>query len=319
MSSTRAEAAAKFRPDRIVKFTVEEPARLLDFLAMKMPERKRTTIKQMLAHNQVKVGDNITRPATLPLEPGTGVEVNLTREFREFTHRRLRIMFEDDHIIVIHKGYGLLSMADDTGRGRETAYSILRDYLKWRHPGNKLFIVHRLDRDTSGLMLFAKTLEAKEKLQHNWNNMVLERKYLCVTEGCPEPAEGTVRSYLYENARHEVYSTDEPREGREDGQLAITRYRCAGSRGGYCMVECELDTGRKNQIRVHMKRLGTPISGDRRYGGHPSPIHRMALHALTLRFVHPISRKDMRFTSPVPAGFLRLAPYVAEAATSRSR
>lgn len=276
---------------------------MLDFLSARFPDRKRTGLKQMLAHHQVKVGGNIVTQATRPLVAGEEVLVNLNREFREFYHRRLRIVHEDEHVIVVYKGYGLLSMADDSARTAETAYSILRDYLKNEHPGNKLFIVHRLDRDTSGLMLFAKTIEAKEALQHNWNNMVLERKYLCIVEGVPEPAEGTVRSYLSENSRHEVYSMPDDSQG---GKLAVTRYRTLGTRGGFSLVECELDTGRKNQIRVHMKQLGTPISGDRRYGGSPSPIHRMALHAQSLKFVHPITRRQMSFSTPVPDSFHRL-------------
>ncbi len=184
-------------------------------------------------------------------------------------------------------------------RKSRTAYNILRDYLKWQDPRNKVFIVHRLDRDTSGLMVFAKTVDAKEKLQHNWNNMVLERKYLAVVEGRPDPSEGEVRSYLAENSRYEVYSTDNP----EEGQLAVTRYRTLKSKHGYSLMEVQLDTGRKNQIRVHMKDLGHPITGDRRYGAGSSPIHRMALHAQTLRFVHPITRKDMNFSTPIPISF----------------
>lgn len=285
------------KPDVIRSFEVSEQADLLPFLGEILPQYKRTTLKQMLAHKQVRVNGNVTTRATQPLEPGTKVEVNLTREFREFTHRRLRIVYEDDDVIVVNKGYGLLSIGDDTGKDRETAYSILRDYLKWAHPGNKLFIVHRLDRDTTGLMVFAKTIEAKEALQHNWNNMVLERKYVCLVEGTPEPKEGMVRSRLAENSRHEVYALP---EDSQEGQLAITRYRTLGTTRGLTLVECELDTGRKNQIRVHMKQLGTPISGDHRYGGHPSPLHRMCLHALSLRFVHPVTRRDMRFTTPNP-------------------
>lgn len=285
------------KPDVIRSFQADQPADLLPFLGEKLPQYKRTTLKQMLAHKQVRVNGAVTSRATQPLEPGATVEVNLTREFREFTHRRLRIVYEDDQIIVINKGYGLLSIGDDTGRQRETAYSILRDYLKWAHKDNKLFIVHRLDRDTTGLMVFAKTLEAKEALQHNWNNMVLERKYVCLVEGKPEPAEGTIRTRLAENSRHEVYVLP---DDAPEGQLAITRYKTIGSMRGLSLIECQLDTGRKNQIRVHMKHLGTPISGDHRYGGHPSPLHRMCLHALSLRFVHPTTRRDMRFTTPLP-------------------
>ena len=184
-----------------------------------------------------------------------------------------------------------------------TAYSLLRDYVKRKDPRNKLFIVHRLDRDTSGLMMFAKTMAAKETMQHNWNNMVLERRYVAVvTNGPLEPAEGEIRSYLAENSAHEVYSTDDPSKG----QLAVTYYKTIRSRGLYSMVELSLATGRKNQIRVHMKDAGHPISGDRRYGSGPSPIHRLALHAQTLRFVHPVTRRDMNFTCPLPPGFSKL-------------
>lgn len=296
---------APVKPDRIVEFPVGGAGAptLLSFLGGVLPDLKRTALKQLLAHRQVKVGDNVVTQATRPLEPGETVKVNLTREFREFYHRRLRIVHEDDQIIVVNKGYGLLSMADDTDRTSETAYSILRDYLKREHPGNKLFIVHRLDRDTSGLMIFAKTLEAKEALQHNWNNMVLERKYVCVTEGMPEPSEGTVDSYLMENSKHEVYSVA---DGSTGGKRAVTRYRTLMARGGYALVECQLDTGRKNQIRVHMKQLGTPISGDRRYGGHPSPLRRMALHAQTIKFVHPVTKRLMSFATPLPPAFAAL-------------
>lgn len=285
------------KPDVIRSFEATEPTILLDFLVAKLPDMKRTGLKQMLAHKQVRVNGRVVTRATTDLAAGDQVEANLTREFRDFYHPRLRIVYEDDYIIVVNKGYGLLSMADDTGRQTETAYSILRDYLKWRNLDNRLFIVHRLDRDTTGLMLFAKNIEAKEALQHNWNNMVLERKYVCLTEGIPAQAEGTITTRLAENSRHEVYVL--PLDAAE-GQLASTRYRVIASRGSMALVECELDTGRKNQIRVHMKHLGTPISGDRRYGGHTSPLHRMCLHAQTLRFVHPITRRDMNFSTHTP-------------------
>ncbi len=290
-----------FKPDVIESYVVDSASQLLEFLIAAMPERKRTAIKSLLAHNQVAVNGTPQRQFDFSLKHGDEVKVNLSREFRTFYNRRLKLVYEDDDIIVVNKGYGLLSMGNEKVKD-ETAYNILRDYLKWQDPRNKVFIVHRLDRDTSGLMVFAKTVEAKEKLQHNWNNMVLERKYLAVVEGRPDPSEGEVRSYLAENSRYEVYSTDNP----EEGQLAVTRYRTLKSKHGYSLMEVQLDTGRKNQIRVHMKDLGHPITGDRRYGAGSSPIHRMALHAQTLRFVHPITRKDMNFSTPVPAIFRQL-------------
>ncbi len=290
-----------FKPDIIEKYQVTEPMPLLEFLISVMPQRKRTAIKSLLAHNQVAVNGTPEKQFDTQLRPGQEVKVNLSREFKVFYNRRLKLVYEDDDIIVVNKGYGLLSMGNDKVK-EGTAYTILRDYLKWQDPRNKLFIVHRLDRDTSGLMVFAKSIEAKENLQHNWNNMVLSRKYLAVVEGRPDPAEGIVKSYLAENSRYEVYSTDNP----DEGQLAITRYRTLKSRNGYSLMEVELDTGRKNQIRVHMKDLGHPITGDRRYGAGSSPIHRMALHAQTLRFVHPITRKDMNLTTPTPISFSKI-------------
>ncbi|MDE6154065.1 MAG: RluA family pseudouridine synthase [Muribaculaceae bacterium] len=263
-----------------------------------MPERKRTNVKELLKHNSVKVGQLVTSQFDHPLQPGDVVAVNLTREWPRFYNRRVQLVYEDDDIIVINKGYGLLSMGNDKVR-EGTAYSILKDYVKWQDPRNKIFIVHRLDRDTSGLMMFARNPQAKEAMQHNWNNMVLERKYLAVVEGKVDDDEGEVRSYLAENSQYEVYSTNNPNEG----QLAVTRYKVLKRANGYSLLEVSLDTGRKNQIRVHMKDLGHPIAGDRKYGARTSPIHRLALHAQTLRFAHPITRTLMSFSTPVPASF----------------
>lgn len=296
---------SQFRPDVIAELPVKEPRPLLEHLIASMPQAKRTTVKDYLKHNQVMVNGRVTTQFNLDLKPGDEVKVNTSREFQVFGHSRVKIYYEDDDIIVIYKGYGLLSVATerDMNSNKEiTAYSIVRDYLKRKDPRNKLYIVHRLDKQTSGLMMFAKTMEAKVNMQHNWNNMVLERRYVAVVEGRLEQPEGMVRSYLVENARHEVYSTDDPAKGK----LAVTYYRTLAARGGYTMVELSLETGRKNQIRVHMKDLGHPISGDKRYGARTSPIHRLALHAQTLRFVHPITHKDMNFSSAIPSAFEKL-------------
>lgn len=288
----------RFRPDVIETYEVSTENTLLPFLFEAMPQRKRVTVKDFLKHNQVAVNNVPLTQFDTELHPGDIVKINLSREFPVFYHRRIQLVYEDDDIIVVNKGYGLLSMGTDKVK-EGTAYSIVRDYVKWQDPRNKVFIVHRLDRDTSGLMMFAKSIEAKEAMQHNWNNMVLNRKYLAVVEGNVEEPEGTIKSYLAETSQYEVYSTENPNEG----QLAVTRYTALKCRNGYSLLEVELDTGRKNQIRVHMKDLGHPIAGDRKYGAKSSPIHRLALHAQTLRFIHPITRKEMNFTTPIPASF----------------
>ena len=293
---------SRLRPDVILEFTPEADARLLDFLYQAMPDRKRTTVKDYLRHRQVMVDGNVTSQWDTLVGPASLIRVNTSREFQTLANPRLRIVYEDDDIIVVNKGYGLLSVGTDTKR-EGTAYSILRDYVKRVNPRNKLFIVHRLDQHTSGLMLFAKTEQAKETMQHNWNNMVLERRYVAVVEGgAPEPPEGQVRTLLAENSEHVVYVTDNPAEGRE----ALTEYCTLAARGNYALLELELATGRKNQIRVHMQHIGHPIAGDRKYGAKTSPIHRLALHARTLRFVHPVTRRDMNFSTPVPAAFRKM-------------
>ncbi|MCH5318534.1 MAG: RluA family pseudouridine synthase [Paramuribaculum sp.] len=290
-----------FTPDRIATFPVCESDTLMSFLQKAMPEKKRTTVKELLKHDQVAVNGYPKTQFDWPLEPGDEVAVNFVRPFHVFHNRRMQLVYEDDDIIVVNKGYGLLSVGTDK-KSDGTAYSILKEYVKWNDPRCKVFVIHRLDQNTSGLMMFAKNEEAKNIMQHNWNNMVLNRKYVAVVEGKPEKPEGTIKSYLAENSAHEVYSTND----REKGKLAVTRYRTLKEGNGKSLLEVELDTGRKNQIRVHMKDNGTPISGDRRYGGSPNAIHRLALHAMTLRFVHPITRKEMNFSTPVPSSFEKL-------------
>ncbi len=289
----------RFTPDVVRTYAPEAPAELMAFLIASMPDQKRTTVKEMLKYGQVIVNGQVQKQFNLPLQPGDEVKVNFTRPFVVFYNRRLQLVYEDDDIIVINKGYGLLSMGTDKIK-EGTAYSIVREYLKTKDPSNKLFIVHRLDQHTSGLMLMAKSIEAKERLQHNWNNMVRRRQYVCVTEGKLDPADGEVRSYLAENSQHLVYSTDNP----EEGKLALTRYKTLKSANGYTLAEVELETGRKNQIRVHMHDLGHSIAGDRRYGAKTSPIHRLCLHARTISFIHPMSRRLMEFATPIPAAFL---------------
>ncbi len=292
---------APFRPDVIEKYTPSQDSTLLQFLMESMPQRKRTTVKELLKYNQVAVNGMPVTLHNTPVTPADTVAVNLTREFKTFSHRRVKLVYEDGDILVIEKGYGLLSMGNDKVTDG-TAYTIMRDWVKWENPKNKLFIVHRLDRDTSGLMMMAKNEDAKDAMQHNWNNMVISRKYVCVVEGYLDQDEGEVRSYLAENSKHEVYSTDNP----EEGKLAVTRYRVIKRGLGHTMVEVSLETGRKNQIRVHMKELGHPIAGDRRYGAKATAIHRLALHAQTLRFVHPVSRRDMNFETQIPGTFWKL-------------
>lgn len=275
---------------------------LLEFIADCRHDAKRNDLKKWLRFGHLMVNGHITSQFDFPVNPGDEVKLNLSRPFPQFKHPRVKIVYEDDDIIVIHKGYGLLSVAAPNHKREENAFDIVKNYIKEVNPRNKLYVVHRLDRDTTGLMMFAKSEEAQQILRHNWNNMILERLYVAVLEGYLEQDKGYVKSRLTENSKFTVYSTDNPDEGR----IAVTHYNVLQRGNNHTLAEFSLDTGRKNQIRVHAHDLGHPISGDRKYGAQRSPLHRLALHARTLRFAHPITRKDMNFDSPIPPQFISL-------------
>lgn len=292
-------------PDRVLarRNTGDTASPLMEFTAENFPSSNRNDLKKWLKFGHLMINGVVTTQFNAPVEPGQWVELNLTRPFVTFSHPRMQMVYEDDDIIVVNKGYGLLSVGTGSQKKELTAYNILKDYVKEVDPRQKIFVVHRLDRATSGLMMFAKNPEAQNAMQHNWNNMVLERRYVAVVEGTVKEDEGVVKSYLGETSKYEVYSSDEPGEGLK---AATTRWRVLGRGHGYTLMEFSLDTGRKNQIRVHAQKLGHPIVGDRKYGAKASPIGRLALHARTLRFAHPISRKDMNFQTPIPAKFLKM-------------
>lgn len=291
-----------FREDRILSWTNDttEPQPLLAFVGQKLTDRSRTDLKSWLRHGQMRVDGTVTTAFDAPIPVGGKVEVNLSRPFVVLRHPRLQLVYEDDDVIVVNKGYGLLSVGTQSHRKEESVYDILREYVKMQDPRNKIFVVHRLDRDTSGLMMFTKTEEAMENLRHNWNNMVLDRLYVALLEGYLKEDSGYVKSRLAENSQFVVYSTENP----DEGKLAVTHFNVLKRGNGLTLAEFSLDTGRKNQIRVHASEMGHPISGDRKYGAKESRLHRLCLHARTLRFAHPITKKDMRFELPVPAKFL---------------
>ncbi len=292
-----------FREDRILTRIndTEQTQQLLAFVSDWLKDKSRTDLKAWLRHGHFRIDGTVQTTFDAPIAPGSKVEINTTRPFVVLRNPRLQLVYEDDDVIVINKGYGLLSVGTQSHKKEESAYDILREYVKRQDPKNKLFVVHRLDRDTSGLMMFAKSEEAQETLRHNWNNMVLDRLYVALLEGYVKEDSGFIKSRLAENSQFVVYSTDDP----EEGKLALTRYKVLKRANGLSLVEFSLDTGRKNQIRVHASEMGHPISGDRKYGAKESRLHRLCLHARTLRFAHPITRKDMRFELPVPSRFLQ--------------
>ena len=288
--------------DNVAKLTIKEDGTLLATAATLLPDHKPTKLKSMLKHNQLAVNGVPSRQFDLAVHAGDQLWVNFDRSFQVFSHPRIKLVYEDNDIIVVDKGYGVLSTA--AGKpSDDTVYNIIKKYARGFSDKANVYVVHRLDRDTSGLMLLTRTKQARDKLISNWNNMVIERKYVAVVEGNVAQPEGTIKSFLAENPdTFEMYSTDDKKVGR----LAVTKYRLIKQGKRFAMVELEIKTGRKNQLRVHMQDMGNPVSGDRKYGGHPSPINRIALHATVLSFVHPITGKMVTFNSPFPDNFKKL-------------
>ena len=298
------------RPDNIRTWKIDAPGTLLEVASHILSDHTPTKVKSMMRHHQFAVNGTPVSQFDFMVQPGDEFSVNFDQSFRVFKHPRIQLVYEDNDILVINKGYGVLSMGTDTVK-TGTAYSVMREYVKYHNPRAQVFIVHRLDRDTSGLMMLAKSQEAKDAMQHNWNNMVLDRRYAAIVEGYVEPREGIIDTLLAENSRHVVYvpgddPESESQERPAETKRAVTRYTMVKSRNGYSLLDVSLDTGRKNQIRVHMQHIGHPIAGDRKYGAKTSPVHRLCLHARTLRFVHPTTRRDMNFEIPLPTSFGRL-------------
>ena len=284
-----------------VALKVSEATELMKFLIEKFPEKSRTTIKSMLAHKQITVDEMVTTKFDFPLKRGQMVFLNKKKSDEKPRFRGLRLVYEDADLIVIDKGSGLLSIASETEKTK-TAYSMLSEYVKKFDPRNLIFIVHRLDRDTSGLMMFAKNKKVQEILQKDWNDSIIDRSYVVVVEGIVEKEEGTIISWMKENKALVMYSSQTP----DDGQKAITNYKLLKSGKQFSMLEVKLETGRKNQIRVHMKDLGHPVTGDKKYGAKLNPIGQMGLHARVLSFKHPVTGKTMRFDTPIPGKFLKV-------------
>ena len=281
---------------------VKEPMELMEFLATQMPQASRTKLKSLLSKRIVFVDNVITTQYNFPLKPGMKVQISRSRNNHEFHNKLLNIVYEDAYLIVVEKKPGLLSVSTERQKER-TACTILNEYLK-RSAGrqSRVYVVHRLDRDTSGLMMFAKDEKTQHTLRDNWHKIVFDRRYVAVVAGEMEKDLGIVRSWLTDRTLY-VYSSPTDDGGKE----SVTHYRTIKRANGYSLVELHLETGRKNQIRVHMQDLGHPVVGDGRYGFEDiNPIGRLALHAFKLCFYHPVTGEKLQFETPYPADFKKL-------------
>jgi 23S rRNA pseudouridine1911/1915/1917 synthase len=286
--------------DKQTLYTIEQPAELMKFLLEKLANKGRNSVKSLLARGQVQVNGKVVTQYNYPLEIGQQLSIQQHKISEEEKPIGLRILHEDEDIIVIVKEAGLLSIAA-ANENELTAYRQLTDYVRRTNPKQRIFIVHRLDRDTSGVMLFAKNEQAQQTLQNNWQEAVMERTYVALVQGAVKKPEGTIVSWLKESKTLLVYSSRTP----NDGQKAITHYKVLHKTNDYSLLEINLETGRKNQIRVHMQDIGHPVIGDKKYGSTKNNIGRLGLHARVLAFKHPTTGTELRFETEIPGKFLR--------------
>jgi 23S rRNA pseudouridine1911/1915/1917 synthase len=283
------------------RLEASEETTLLPFLISSLPGKSRDNVKSLLRNRQVMVNGTPVTQFNHNLKQGDTIIITAVRHTGGLMARNMKLVYEDDHIIVIDKNAGLLSIASDNEKYL-TAYSILSTYVKSQKPSNRIFIVHRLDRDTSGLMVFARSEKIQSLLQRDWKHNVTARTYVALVEGEVTEPEGVIRSFIYESKALVMHSTHDP----EKGELAVTRFRRIKSGKEYSLLEVTLETGKKNQIRLHMQEIGHSIAGDRKYGASSSPIGRLGLHASVLAFIHPVTGKEMSFESGLPARFRRM-------------
>ena len=281
-------------------YTVEEQAPLLEWLLAHL-DQSRSKVKATLQGRGIKVDGKTVSQFDFMLQPGMKVAVSNTKRNQQgFKNRYVKIVYEDRWLIVVEKAVGILSMA--AGHSTLNVKSVLDDYFKKSRQKCSAHVVHRLDRDTSGLMVYAKDMETEQILEHNWHDIVYDRRYVAVVSGEMEQDDGTVANWLKDNKAYITYSS--PTDN--GGKYAVTHFHVLDRTTELSLVEYKLETGRKNQIRVHSADMGHPVCGDTKYGDGTDPLHRLCLHAWLLCFTHPVTGQPMEFETPIPVAFRKL-------------
>lgn len=281
-------------------FVVSAPSKLLEFLLANVKE-SRTKIKATLQGRGIKVNGKFVTQFDFQLEPGMKVAVSKTKRNQQtFKNRYVKIVYEDRWLVVVEKNVGILSMA--AGHSSLNVKSVLDDYFHKSRQRCRAHVVHRLDRDTSGLMVYAKDIDTEQMFEHDWHNIVYDRRYVAVVSGEMEQEGGTVANWLKDNKAYITYSSPVD----NGGKYAVTHFHVLARTTEHSLVEYRLETGRKNQIRVHSADMGHPVCGDVKYGNGDDPLHRLCLHAYMLCFTHPVTGERMEFETPIPTQFRRI-------------
>ena len=283
------------QPKQAPILTVDRADTLLPFLLSHQKGKSRNNIKALLTRGQVLVDGQAVTRHDHPLVPGQTVSLRPRLQGGDLP---FPLLYEDADLLAIDKPAGLLSTANEREQER-TAFRAVSDWLRDRGEG-RAFLVHRLDRDSSGVLLFAKSEAVQQRFQNEWNTLIRRRGYRAVVEGAPPEPAGTIRTQLRENRIHKVYSV------RSGGKTAVTHYQVERLGADYALLAVAIDTGRKNQIRVHFSELGCPVAGDKVYGAATDPLGRLCLHAHELSFAHPVTGAELLLRSETPRGFSRL-------------
>lgn len=289
----------KDRQDAYTNYTVKGEATLLEWLIANVKESK-TKVKATLKNSGVKVNGKFRTQFDFPLHDGDKVSVSKSKKNNTFHSKFIKLVYEDQYLVVIEKNVGILSMA--AGHSTLNVKTVLDDYFRRTRQHCTAHVVHRLDRDTSGLMIYAKDMQTEQILEHDWHNIVYDRRYVAVVSGEMEDDEGTIANWLKDNRAYITYSSPVD----NGGKYAVTHFRVLDRTASHSLVEYRLETGRKNQIRVHSADMGHPVCGDVKYGNGDNPIGRLCLHAYILCFYHPINHRRMEFETEIPSSFRQL-------------
>lgn len=295
------KTGAEYARTKYSEHVVHSETTLLDFLLTELDGISRNRAKDILAGHGITVDRQQTTRYDLPLHPGQVVRVSKHKHGTQLLNRYVRIVYEDKDLIVIEKSEGILSMPATAKQ--YSAKQVLDEYFEKRHFRCTAHTVHRLDRETSGLMMYAKNIETAQALEADWHRLVYDRRYVAVLSGEVEREGGTIESWLKDNKAYVTYSSPTDPGG---GKFAVTHYHTLQRTPRYSLVELKLETGRKNQIRVHMQDIAHPVCGDRKYGNGSDPIGRLCLHAYRLHFYHPRTGEPMLFETPFPRDFMKL-------------
>lgn len=279
--------------------TVKENAPLLEYLINNVSE-SRSKLKATLQGRGIAVNGRMVTQFDYQLKAGDKIIISRHKKQNQFKSRYVKIVYEDRWLVVVEKNIGILSMA--AGHSSLNVKSVLDDYFLKSRQKCRAHVVHRLDRDTSGLMVYAKDIETEQILEHNWHQIVYDRRYVAVVSGEMEQNSGTIANWLKDNKAYITYSS--PTDN--GGKYAVTHFQVLNRTTEHSLVEYKLETGRKNQIRVHSADMGHPVCGDMKYGNGDDPLHRLCLHAYMLCFTHPVTGKPMEFSTPIPTAFRSL-------------